>query len=126
MSVLFTPLKLGDLEIKNRFVHAGTYEVMADENGFVTDQLLKRYKNLSKGEVGMIIPGYMNVHPKGKATPHQTCVDSDDKIPGLKRLADVIHENGSKARAGIYLVYVRIFNAKGEVRRFRGTCILSP
>jgi len=30
MAVLFTPFKLGNLEIKNRFVHAGTYEVMAD------------------------------------------------------------------------------------------------
>lgn len=97
MSVLFTPLKLGNLEIKNRFIHAGTYEVMADENGFVTDQLIKRYKNLARGEVGLIIPGYMNVHPLGKATPHQVCADSDDKIPGLKRLADTIHENGSKA-----------------------------
>jgi 2,4-dienoyl-CoA reductase-like NADH-dependent reductase (Old Yellow Enzyme family) len=97
MSILFTPLQLGNLEIKNRFVHAGTYEVMADEKGFVTDQLLDRYKHLARGEVGLIIPGYMNVHPLGKATPHQTCADSDDKIPGLKRLAVVIHENGSKA-----------------------------
>lgn len=97
MSVLFTPLKLGNLEIKNRFIHAGTYEVMADENGFVTDKLIKRYKNLAQGEVGLIIPGYMNVHPLGKATPHQVCADSDDKISGLKRLADTIHENGSKA-----------------------------
>jgi 2,4-dienoyl-CoA reductase-like NADH-dependent reductase (Old Yellow Enzyme family) len=97
MSILFTPLQLGNLEIKNRFVHAGTYEVMADEKGFVTDQLVDRYKHIARGEVGLIIPGYMNVHPLGKATPHQTCADSDDKIPGLRRLADVIHENGSKA-----------------------------
>jgi 2,4-dienoyl-CoA reductase-like NADH-dependent reductase (Old Yellow Enzyme family) len=97
MSILFTPLQLGNLEIKNRFVHAGTYEVMADENGFVTERLLDRYKHLARGEVGLIIPGYMNVHPLGKATPHQTCADSDDKIPGLKRLAHVIHENGGKA-----------------------------
>ncbi|MCP4599029.1 MAG: NADH:flavin oxidoreductase [Proteobacteria bacterium] len=97
MSVLFTPLTIGDLEIKNRFIHSGTYEIMADENGHVTEQLLKRYRNLSNGDIGMIIPGYMNVHPLGKATPHQTCIDSDDKIPGLGRLADAIHEGGSKA-----------------------------
>lgn len=97
MSVLFTPLKIGNLEIKNRFVHAGTYECMADKNGFVTDALLNRYKNIARGEVALIIPGYMNVHPLGRATPHQTCIDSDDKIPGLRRLADVIHEHGSRA-----------------------------
>ncbi len=96
MSILFTPLRIGSLEIKNRFVHAGTYEVMADENGFVTDQLINRYKNIARGEVALIIPGYMNVHPLGKATPHQTCIDSDDKIPGLRRLARTIHEYGAK------------------------------
>jgi hypothetical protein len=39
---------------------------------------------------------------------------------------DGSHENGKRARAGIYLVYMRIFNAKGEVSRFKGTCVLSP
>ena len=97
MSVLFNPLTIGGLEIKNRFVHAGTYEGMADEKGFVTDQLLNRYQAISEGEVALIIPGYMNVHPLGKATPHQTCIDSNDKIAGLRRLADAIHEGGAKA-----------------------------
>jgi len=96
MSKLFTSLTIGDLSIKNRFVHSGTYECMADENGFVTDKLQKRYKNISRGEVALIIPGYMNVHPLGKATPHQTCIDNDDKIPGLKSLADTIHNGGAK------------------------------
>jgi 2,4-dienoyl-CoA reductase-like NADH-dependent reductase (Old Yellow Enzyme family) len=96
MSILFTPLKLGGLEIKNRFVHSGTYECMADEKGFVTDQLINRYKNISHGEVALIIPGYLNVHPFGKATPHQTCIDSDEKISGLSRLVEAIHEGGAK------------------------------
>ncbi len=97
MSQLFTAFKIGNLEIKNRFVQSGTYEAMADERGFITEPLLKRYRKLSHNEVGLIIPGYMNVHPFGKASPHQTCIDSDEKILGLKRLADAIHEGGSKA-----------------------------
>jgi 2,4-dienoyl-CoA reductase-like NADH-dependent reductase (Old Yellow Enzyme family) len=96
MSILFTPLKIGNLEIKNRFVHSGTYECMADDQGFVTDKLLKRYKTISRGEVALIIPGYLNVHPLGRATPHQTCIDNDDKIPGLKRLVNTVHDGGAK------------------------------
>ncbi len=96
MSILFTPLKIGGLEIKNRFVHSGTYECMADENGFVTEKHLKRYKNISRGEVALIIPGYLSVGPFGKATPHQTCIDNDDKIPGLTTLVDTIHDGGAK------------------------------
>lgn len=97
MSILFTPIKVGGLEFKNRFVHAGTYECMSDSEGRVTDQLVDRYKNIARGGVAFIIPGYMNVHPMGKATPHQTCIHSDDMIPGLTRLADTIHEHGSLA-----------------------------
>ncbi|MGM0454048.1 MAG: hypothetical protein ACQERN_12875 [Thermodesulfobacteriota bacterium] len=39
----------------------------------------------------------MNVHPWAGSRPHQTGADSDDKIPGLRRLAHTIHEYGSKA-----------------------------
>jgi hypothetical protein len=39
---------------------------------------------------------------------------------------DGSNESGRRARAGIYLIYMRIFNAKGEVSRYKETCILSP
>ena len=120
MSMLFTPLEIGNLEIKNRFVHSGTYECMADQNGFVTDQLLKRYKNISRGEVALIIPGYLNVHPLGKATPHQTCIDNDDKIPGLKRLVETIQEGGAKA-------CLQLAHAGRQTRKeYMGTTPIAP
>jgi 2,4-dienoyl-CoA reductase-like NADH-dependent reductase (Old Yellow Enzyme family) len=37
MSVLFTPRKIGNVEIPNRFVTSATYEVMAKESGEVSD-----------------------------------------------------------------------------------------
>ncbi len=96
MSILFAPIQVGGLEIKNHFVHAGTYECMADEEGRVTQQLLGRYRNLARGEVGLIIPGYMSVHPLGRCTPHQTGIHSDEMIPGLTSLAKTIHNEGGK------------------------------
>ena len=53
MSVLFTPKKIGEMEIQNRFVHSATYECMADDNGEVTEKLLKRYRRIVKGGVGL-------------------------------------------------------------------------
>ncbi|MBC2716325.1 MAG: NADH:flavin oxidoreductase [Desulfobacteraceae bacterium] len=96
MSQMFQSVKIGEMEIKNRFVHSATHEVMADNNGRITDELTKRYKNLAKGEVGLIIPGHMYVHPLGNAHHGQMGIHNDDMIPGLKRLADTIHENGGK------------------------------
>ncbi|MEW6348022.1 MAG: NADH:flavin oxidoreductase [Thermodesulfobacteriota bacterium] len=93
---LFTPIRLAELEVRNRFVHSATQECMASSEGLVTDELIHRYVNLAKGEVGLIIPGDMYVHPMGKSRYNQTGIDSDVTIDGLKRLVGAVHEHGSK------------------------------
>ena len=96
MPLVFTPHKIGDLEIKNRFVHSATHECMATETGEVTDELIKRYTKLAKGDVGLIIPGYMFVHPRGRGMKYQTGIHNDSMIPGLKKLANEVHLNDGK------------------------------
>lgn len=96
MSLLFTPKKIGNVELPNRFVHSATYEGMAKETGEVSDELIKRYERLAKGGVGFIITGYMYVHATGRAYPHQTGIHSDNMIPGLKELTDRVHQEGGK------------------------------
>jgi 2,4-dienoyl-CoA reductase-like NADH-dependent reductase (Old Yellow Enzyme family) len=96
MSNLFTSRKIGQKEIQNRFVHSATYECMASDNGEVTDTLVKRYSQIAKGGVGLIIPGYLYVMPTGKCTKQQIGIHNDDMIKGLKDLANVVHDQGSK------------------------------
>jgi 2,4-dienoyl-CoA reductase-like NADH-dependent reductase (Old Yellow Enzyme family) len=96
MSILFTPMNIGDVQIKNRFIHSATYEVMSLETGEVSDKLIKRYQNLAKGEVGLIIPGYMYVHPLGRSYRYQTGIHKDDMIPGLTKLVESVHQEGGK------------------------------
>jgi len=96
MSILFTPINIGDVQIKNRFIHSATYEVMSLETGEVSDKLIKRYQNLAKGEVGLIIPGYMYVHPLGRSYRYQTGIHNDDMIPGLTKLVESVHKEGGK------------------------------
>ncbi len=96
MSILFTSKKIGNIEIKNRFVRAATYEAQADEQGYVTDALINRYKKLAQGNIGLILTGFMYVHPLGRAQKYQTGIYSDDFIPGLKKVADAVHDEGGK------------------------------
>ncbi|MBN2027242.1 MAG: NADH:flavin oxidoreductase [Actinobacteria bacterium] len=96
MSILFTPHMIGNVEIKNRFVHAATYESMAKENGEVTDALLRRYAKLAQGGLGLIIPGIMPVHRLGRVPGLAMGIDSDDMIPGLGKLAQAVHDGGAK------------------------------
>ena len=96
MSILFSPFKLGSFELQNRFVRSATYEGMATKEGKVTEKLLKMYETLAKGEIGLIISGYMNVHPLGRAYQYQTNIYSDEFLPGLEKLTNSVHENGGK------------------------------
>lgn len=96
MSILFNPTQLGKMQIKNRFVCSATYESMATETGEVTDAIIKRYRALAKGEVGLIIPGYLYVHSWGRAVKHQTAIHNDNMIPGLKKVVETVHDSGGK------------------------------
>lgn len=96
MSILFEPMKIGDLEIKNRFVHSATYEAMSNENGEVTEDLVNRYRKIAKGETGLIITGHLYIHPLGRAMDLQPGIHSDDMIPGLKKIVKAIHDEGGK------------------------------
>lgn len=84
------------MELKNRFVHSATFECMASDTGEVTDEIIRRYRDLARGGVGLLIPGYMFVHPWGRASRHQVGIHSDAMIPGLRRLAEAVHKEGGK------------------------------
>ncbi len=96
MDILFTPKKIGNLEIKNRFVNSATCESMAAETGDVTDDIIKKYEQLAKGEVGLIITGHMYVHSSGRAFKHQLGIHNDEMIPGLQKLTDAVHKEGGR------------------------------
>jgi 2,4-dienoyl-CoA reductase-like NADH-dependent reductase (Old Yellow Enzyme family) len=47
-----------------------------------------------KGEVGLIIPGYLDVLPRGKAIGRQTGIHHDRLVPGLRKIVDAVHHEG--------------------------------
>jgi 2,4-dienoyl-CoA reductase-like NADH-dependent reductase (Old Yellow Enzyme family) len=95
-AALFKPGQLAKLQVKNRFVCSATYEAMATEAGEVTDDIVKRYRNLARGDVGLIISGLIYVHPLGRATKQQLGIHDDRMIPGLKRVLESVHQEGGK------------------------------
>ncbi len=95
-SVLFTPIKIGEVFIPNRFVRSATHDFMATNEGFITERQLTLYRNLGKGEVGLIISGHAFIHPTGKASPFQIGVHNENIIEGLSRLSKAVHESDSK------------------------------
>jgi 2,4-dienoyl-CoA reductase-like NADH-dependent reductase (Old Yellow Enzyme family) len=96
MSLLFSPIKIGKVELPNRFLCSATYEVMAKETGEVSDELVKRYVKLAKGDVGLSVTGLMYVQSSGRGYKYQTGIHQDSMTDGLTELVDAVHQAGGK------------------------------
>ena len=94
--MLFDPILIGNVQIKNRLVRSATYESMATPEGEYTDELGNLYAKLAKGNVGLIITGHMYVQTSGKGGPLQIGIHEDKMIPGLKKLTHLVKQNDSK------------------------------
>ncbi len=92
---LFRSIKINHLELKNRICMPAMHMNMA-ANFEVTDQLVDFYAERARGGVGIIAVGYATVDEySGNVT--NIGAHKDEFIPGLKRLARAIQENGARA-----------------------------
>ncbi len=89
-------MKIGKLEIPNRFVRSATHDFMANRDGSVSDRQVTLFENLAKGGVGLIITGHAYVNTSGMASPYQTGADKDELIDGLSRIPKAVHKNPSR------------------------------
>ncbi|MFC4797769.1 FAD-dependent oxidoreductase [Neobacillus sp. GCM10023253] len=102
MSKLFTPIKIGPITIKNRFMMAPMENGLAAPGGFINDRITKFFEERAKNEVGIIITGSVGISPEGRGLPTQLSIYDDQFIPGLRELTDAVHNAGSKIGAQIY------------------------
>ena len=93
---LFEPYKIGNLELRNRFVRSATWDATADPSGAVTDTSVDLYRTLGQGGIGLIISGYAFVSEIGQAAIRQYGAHTDDMIPGLRKLVQAAHRGGAK------------------------------
>ncbi len=94
---LFSPYKIGNVELRNRTVMAAMGMSQA-EDGFVGTAVLNHYAERAKGGVGAIIVEVTCVDaPLGLNTKGMLVIDDDKYIPGMTKLAGVIHDGGAKA-----------------------------
>ncbi len=89
---VFTPAKIGNVEIANRLVRSATYTCRATVTGFVTDDLVRVYEDLARGGVGLTITGMSYIREDGRQLPKMLGSYSDEHIEGLTRLAGAYHD----------------------------------
>lgn len=96
-SVLFTPMKIGSCEIKNRFVMAPMLMGFGQFDGKPTRKMIDYYAARAKGGTGLIITEITRVNDKtGAAAFAQLSASNDGNIQALSELSDAVHKAGGK------------------------------
>lgn len=93
---LFTPMKIGNLEIKNKIFMAPMYTGYATIGGEVTDRLIAYYAARARGGAGLITVEFTSIRRSGKSYEYMTGLYDDALVPGFKKLADAVHEAGAR------------------------------
>jgi 2,4-dienoyl-CoA reductase-like NADH-dependent reductase (Old Yellow Enzyme family)/thioredoxin reductase len=95
--MLFSPMKIGNCEIKNRIVMAPMLMGFGQLNGKATKQMMDYYEERAKGGTGLIITEITRIDDKtGAAAFKQLGISHDYQIKPLKQMADRIHSHGAK------------------------------
>jgi 2,4-dienoyl-CoA reductase-like NADH-dependent reductase (Old Yellow Enzyme family) len=69
MNSLFDQTTINGMTLQNRFVRSATWEGMCDADGKPTPKLIAFYRELARGNVGLIMTGYTFVSPEGNSYP---------------------------------------------------------
>ena len=92
MSKLFSPLKLGPLELENRIVIAPMCQYSAVD-GNAQDWHLIHLGNLALSGAGMLIIEATSVSPEGRITPGDLGLYSDENEAALKRVMEAVTQH---------------------------------
>lgn len=110
---LFTPIKVGRLELKNRIIMPPMIDRLAT-HGAPNDAVKDFYTARARGGVALIVltPGIVDI---SMASPIQLGIYDDSFIPGLKQFTDLIHSCGGLM--GIQLMHLG--RQGGEIKRYK-------
>lgn len=94
-SKIFTPCKIGPVELRNRTIRSAAFENMAYGNSPSKD-LFDYHTAVARGGIGMTTVAYAAVSRSGLSFNGQLWM-REEIVPGLRALTDAIHAEGAKA-----------------------------
>lgn len=94
-SLLFTPVTLGPLTLRNRSIRSAAFESMCPGN-VPSPQLLDYHRSVAAGGVGMTTVAYTAVTRSGLSFDRQLWM-RPEIVPGLRELTDAVHAEGAAA-----------------------------
>lgn len=101
--MLFSPMKIGKVEIKNRIVMAPMCMGFGQYNGCATETMMNYYEERANGGVGLIFTEITRINDiTGASSFGQLGMSHDYQIPALKEMADRIHKHNCKVMVELH------------------------
>jgi 2,4-dienoyl-CoA reductase-like NADH-dependent reductase (Old Yellow Enzyme family) len=95
-SVVFEPLRMRTLEVKNRVFRSSLAGRFNNYDGTGTQTHINWDLKFARAGVGAIISSNSPVHPRGLIVPNYAHIDSDATIPFWRELVERVHEHDCK------------------------------
>ena len=89
---LFSPIDIGKLALRNRIVSTG-HETHLNDRGRIGDAMIAYHEARARGGAGLIVTEVALVHSSAVFVANPIRVDTDDCIPGYRRLAQAVHSH---------------------------------
>jgi 2,4-dienoyl-CoA reductase-like NADH-dependent reductase (Old Yellow Enzyme family) len=99
---LFSPITMRGVTFPNRIKRTSMVSGLSTEDGWVTDELKKRYQREAKGGVGAIVVEAAVII--ASKSPYNLRISDDRFVPGLEELVKAIREVNHEVKIGIQIM----------------------
>jgi 2,4-dienoyl-CoA reductase-like NADH-dependent reductase (Old Yellow Enzyme family)/thioredoxin reductase len=106
LETLFSPLRVGPVELPNRIVSTAHQTTLVHES-LPTDDFVAYHEARARGGTGLIVLEATAVHPSGLLTPHTLAGYCEEIVPELARVAEAVHTHGTR-------LFVQLFHGGRE------------
>ena len=93
---LFSPIKINNMELKNRVIMSPMFTNSAGPDGFVSKNTIKHYVDRARSGVGLIMTEHTSVSSKYIHAGLRLQISKDEHINGFKSLIAAVHEEDCK------------------------------
>ncbi|HEV7801876.1 MAG TPA: FAD-dependent oxidoreductase [Burkholderiales bacterium] len=96
LAPLFAPLRIREVELRNRFVFQPHFTALGHIDGQPSDDLAAYYEERARGGAALIVTESQAIHMTGKMSRRFIHAWDPAVIPNLRKIADGVHAHGGR------------------------------
>ncbi|CAD8148097.1 unnamed protein product [Paramecium octaurelia] len=100
-SILFKPLKMGDVELPNRICMAALTRQRCELKDLVPTDMIVQYYGL-RAEAGFILTECVPISQRSLAFPGEPGIYTKEQVEGWKKVVDNVHSKGGRIYAQVW------------------------